>query len=425
MSTSGSYFVAKSSQHRRRFFSRRVLGTSFIYALAGAVLAIGAVTNFAFAQVSIAPLGPTQQDEWVGYTSVPATAPQPVPLTALNDPIYLSVPTYQPSYAGVTEAERSIGLMPAAQFFGAPSPVTLASVPSPAVPAEVALQPAQGVQVGNEILTPPVVTRTETFTIEQPQTPLQQFGSSVGGAITRSREVVGRTANGRVAGFVGAGLKMGPDYLGADELAFSPVALGYVEVFDLISISHYEGVEIYVAPLENLEVALGLNWREGRDKPFDPNPLKQIDGGLTGGAEIAYSLAEVEIYTDVEKGLTGGNLGWEFDLGVRTKNIDLDNNVSIGGWAELGLADQAFMDAAFGVSKSESNATGLSTYDPTGGVSDITIGVDTFFYFTDHVGIYAGVQAGLLLEQAAASPIVRVEGSELQLESHLGLIFRF
>ena len=362
----------------------------------------------------------------------------------------------------LSAAETAIGLMPASQFLmpaqtegtrsgaeQAPEAMAyaptqfLSSVPTARVGApEAAGWSNETIPPASEFLDPPGVTSpfaTQNSNVDDTTglraqvnaalEPLEGFASDVAGTVKqsadRSRRAFGEQAQKGVKGQIGVGISMNPVFAGSNVYEFAPAAIGDLTFAELLRWRHDEGVEFIPFAQLPFDFAIGLDWRPGRQGRHVPNGINDFDGGIELGFELAIPIADTEIFADAERGLMGGNLGWSLETGVRTAGIKVNRRGEVNASISTTWLDASAMSTEFAVSSAESASSGLDAYSVDSGLRDVSADLELMFFLNERLGVYAGVQGQVLIEQAAKSPIVGEEGSPLQLSSHLGMMYRF
>ena len=79
----------------------------------------------------------------------------------------------------------------------------------------------------------------------------------------------------------------------------------------------------------------------------------------------------------------------------------------------------------YGVTGMIAARSGLSTYDPDGGIKDVGVSVNAIYQWNEHWGVTGMVGLTQLVGDAADSPIVDDEGSATQGLFAAGLLYRF
>lgn len=104
---------------------------------------------------------------------------------------------------------------------------------------------------------------------------------------------------------------------------------------------------------------------------------------------------------------------------------DVTDRVRVSGGPRLSFANAAYMDAYYGVSAAEAAASGLSAYDPGGGIKSAGVGGAIDWRVTDHVTTSVFGEYSRLMGPAADSSIVRERGSRDQFMLGLSATYRF
>ena len=324
-------------------------------------------------------------------------------------------------------SEQSIGLMPAHQFISTTSTERNPPQSGGDVPPDAIYDFQDPVDL--EFPYPPagegVLERRVGGGLAPLETITDEVALGVQHSASRSRRVLTQQGAESLAGYLGLSVQMQPYYAGSNVYQFAPRPVGHVELLKTLRWSDEDGLEFI--PFADLPAgfAFGLNWRQGRQGSHVPSGIDEKSGGFELGVEFALPLSELEIFLDAEKGLFGGNLGWEIETGIRTASIDIRDSVEANASFAATWVDATAMRSGFSVSASEALASGLTAYQTDAGLRDISARFDAMYFVTDNFGFYGSATGKVLVEQAAKSPIVQDEGSPLQLSSNLGLIYRF
>jgi outer membrane protein len=225
---------------------------------------------------------------------------------------------------------------------------------------------------------------------------------------------------------IGLGVQAVPSYPGSDGHSFRP----------LLDFSRARGEEVFEfeAPDESFGFAVlkggGFEFGpafslQGSRKPSEVGaPVEKVDFTIEAGAFVQAWLGDsFRIRAEGRRGL-GGHDGWVGTIGADYVARDKDRYVfSIG--PRLGLADGAYQRAYYGVSPTDSAATGLPVYRPGGGIQSIGITSSLHVALSPRWGIYGFAQAERLVSDAGDSPLVRAFGSRTQLSGGVALTYTF
>jgi len=88
-------------------------------------------------------------------------------------------------------------------------------------------------------------------------------------------------------------------------------------------------------------------------------------------------------------------------------------------------ASEDYMEAYFGINQSNSNKSGLKTFDADSGIKDVGIALPVTYSPWEHWSIMGAVAYKRLLGDAADSPVVDDEGNANQFIGGMLLIYRF
>jgi outer membrane protein len=145
--------------------------------------------------------------------------------------------------------------------------------------------------------------------------------------------------------------------------------------------------------------------RFGRDQ--DDSPALAGMGDIDPGVEAsAYWTQRLAPGWTVGLNLRGGNLGAEFDAGVR-RDFQLGPATRMSATAFLTAADGRSQRSAFGVDAGQSVASGYPVYSPSSGLRNAQFALTFNHFFARRWVAVGGVGVGRILGDAADSPIVR------------------
>lgn len=117
-------------------------------------------------------------------------------------------------------------------------------------------------------------------------------------------------------------------------------------------------------------------------------------------------------------GRQGGALA-SFDIGYRRPwSASTQWSISAG----VSAADRRYMRTSFGISEQSAAATGMSAYDPDGGLRDVHAGAGVITALTPQWIAFVNIGASSLLGEAAKSPLTRDRSS---VSLSVGLAYRW
>lgn len=231
------------------------------------------------------------------------------------------------------------------------------------------------------------------------------------------------------AGYVGLGVTNGPVFPGSDDSEVSAaldVNLTWRERFFLRSDI---GAGAYLLNSERTGGPVSLGFAIGYD---DDERLSEDDPRLAGlddveaGAaarflfEYEVGLADLEVVASRGLGSSGhegttveASLGFDLPVGER---------IVISAAPFLIWADSTYMDAFYGISSSESAASGYAPFSAGGGLQQAGLEFSAAYFLTERVGLFGQIEYGSLLGDAKDSPITF---EDTALEVSLGVVLRF
>jgi MipA family protein len=233
--------------------------------------------------------------------------------------------------------------------------------------------------------------------------------------------------------YVGFGLGVTPDYIGADDYFFGGLPLARYQFENSFRYASLVGTFVDLNVINHPIIRFGPTGqlRFGRSNVSNravrqlPSISKTIEAGAFGGLElVAPSDPRKRLKFDlrIQQDLAGEHDGW---LG----------SGSVQGWypierlAEVGLAlgttygSGDYMSTYFGVRSRDSGQSGLSAYDADAGFRDVRLTLGALVPVTEHWLVGAGVMFMRLVSNAADSPIVDDAGSPNQISGGLGVAY--
>ncbi|MEQ1944139.1 MipA/OmpV family protein [Mesorhizobium sp. VNQ89] len=227
---------------------------------------------------------------------------------------------------------------------------------------------------------------------------------------------------------VGATGMVAPDFEGAKDLIFSVspiISLGkagpearFTSRNDGISISLYD----------NGSVRAGLNGQFIRER--DSNDYWQLQGldpvrwgGEIGGFAEVYPTDWLRLRGEVRHGVRS-HTGVVADITVDAFN-DITDSVRISGGPRMSWASADYFESYYGVDAAESAASGLSEYDPGGGLKSIGFGGAYDWKATEKLTTSVFAEYSRLMGPAADSSLVEQRGSPNQFTFGLSAAYRF
>jgi outer membrane protein len=227
---------------------------------------------------------------------------------------------------------------------------------------------------------------------------------------------------------VGATGMVAPDFEGGKDYLFSAspiISLGkigpearYTSRNDAISFSLYDTGAVRAGVAGKL-----IFGRDGNDA----DELKGLDpvrfGGELGAFAELYPTDWLRVRGEVRHGIRSHN-GIVADVSADAF-YDVTDTVRISAGPRVSFASSDYFDAYYGVNADEAAASGLSEYDPSGGIKSAGIGGAIDWKVTDRMTANVFGEYVRLLGSAEDSSLVRERGSKDQFMVGVSATYRF
>ena len=150
--------------------------------------------------------------------------------------------------------------------------------------------------------------------------------------------------------------------------------------------------------------------------------LNDVDAAFELGGRFAYTFGMFRAHASLRRGL-GGHEGLVGEAGLDvTLNPTSVTELSFG--PRVSYADGEYMRTYLGVTLPESIASGLTAFDPGGGIKGAGAELNARYAFTPQWSLLGTLGYERLVGDAAESPIAQA-GSVDQFTARLGLSYRF
>jgi outer membrane protein len=191
----------------------------------------------------------------------------------------------------------------------------------------------------------------------------------------------------------------------------------------IVQIKGADDVRFRLLQIDGLEVGPLAGYRLGRDED-DASHLRgldDVDGGVVIGGFAAYWSGPFAVSASYHHQATGDDTGALVRFGAEfvsrpTAGLKLTTDVGTN------YASDDYMTSFFGVSTTQSLASGLPVYRPSAGFKDVFAGIAAVIDLDDRWSLLLTGRYAHLIGDAADSPIVE---SESQLFGGLGVSYKF
>lgn len=219
---------------------------------------------------------------------------------------------------------------------------------------------------------------------------------------------------------IGTGGRVVSEYEGADTFRVQPFPLLSAHFGDRVAVDP-RGLTFKLFDTQGLSVAARAGYDFGRkeDASDSLKGLGDIGVGATVGTTIAYQFGPLRVYTSADK-IIGGSDGLQMTIGG-SATATYDKFVYEAG-TSVTWADDKYMNAYFGVSQSQALLSGLPTYAAGAGLKRVDVSAAVTYNMTEHWLIRSEAGTGLLLGDAAHSPVTQ---DKVQLFGTFALGYKF
>jgi outer membrane protein len=184
---------------------------------------------------------------------------------------------------------------------------------------------------------------------------------------------------------------------------------------------------ISMSLLDDGPVRAGLTGKFLFARDNDIDDLKGLDpvrwGGEVGGFFEIYPTDWMRMRGEVRHGIRAHN-GIVADISADAF-YDVTPTIRVSGGPRASFATAKYFDAYYGVSASESAASGLSRYDPGSGLKSVGVGGAVNWKATDKITATLFSEYSRLKGPAADSSLVKERGSRDQLMFGVSATYRF
>ncbi|WP_424933555.1 MipA/OmpV family protein [Amaricoccus macauensis] len=218
------------------------------------------------------------------------------------------------------------------------------------------------------------------------------------------------------------GVQVSPAYFGSDDLETGPN--GSLR-FDYVKFPG--GFEFGSGQTVGFRRGLGLQGSVRSISKRDSSEYSEIDGlddvdwSFEAGLGLGYEQRTYRLFANARYGFIGHN-SWAGELGADGIAYPVEGLTLTFG-PRVSLGDDRFTDTYFGVSESESAASGLEAYDPDGGVVGVGVVFGARYLWNERWGIEGAARYDRLTNDAADSPITET-GSPDQYTFTIGITRR-
>ncbi|WP_319518617.1 MipA/OmpV family protein [uncultured Martelella sp.] len=220
---------------------------------------------------------------------------------------------------------------------------------------------------------------------------------------------------------VGGGASFRPAYEGGDEMEISPIPIVSIGYADWLQLDP-GGLDATLYKDGGFNVDARFGYESGRSED-DGDLLKglgDVDFGVTAGVKVGYQWDAFEFYGVIDKTI-GGSEGLKGKIGANY-GWHMGEKLVVATSLEATIADENYMDSYFSINAAQSAASGLPQYKAEAGLQRVDFDISATYAFNEHWLMQAGAGVGVLVGDAADSPVVE---NEWQPQVTLSLGYRF
>lgn len=206
---------------------------------------------------------------------------------------------------------------------------------------------------------------------------------------------------------IGAGVLVGPEYVGSDETEVTPVPFIDYRYQDWFFASTSEGIGVQYPATPNLKLGARLSPDFGREEDDGEilEGMGDIDPTVLGGVFADFGAG----YWNVRASIDGDIIGEGHDGVTGTLDLSWGTRFDNGGTFKvttgITMMDEDYAQAFFGVTPEQSAASGNEVADPGAGMRDVHFGISGTYPLLDRVTAIASLTFTNLNGDAQEGPI--------------------
>jgi sterol desaturase/sphingolipid hydroxylase (fatty acid hydroxylase superfamily)/outer membrane scaffolding protein for murein synthesis (MipA/OmpV family) len=222
---------------------------------------------------------------------------------------------------------------------------------------------------------------------------------------------------------LGAGIAAAPNYPGADSGRTRLVPMAEIVYRHCIFIGS-SGLRVNLIDTGHFRAGPVLGYLGGRDEDRDArlNGLGDIHASLTAGVFASYHIGPLELATTVRQAVTQTDNGLLGLVQLDYRLVLMERRLLLLFGPDMEFANARYNQTWFGVSESQSFASGLPEYTPAGGVRDVGVHASLIYRYSEHFMLRAFASVKDLEGDDANSPIVENRTQSL---FGVGLVYHF
>lgn len=226
---------------------------------------------------------------------------------------------------------------------------------------------------------------------------------------------------------IGAGMQRMPSWIGARTHRSDPLPFVDIELPRYgLSLSTEDGLQYDLIRGAHLHGGLYGDFQWGRDHDdlgMLAGKIPTLTARATGGGYLEWDAnRQLDAGMRLSHDINGAGAYLEFYAEWDPPNLGLLEHSLELRWQSM---NGAAMRRFFGIAPASAQALGVPAWQPGAGGEFAALEYDLFLPTGKHTGLAASLEYGLLLNQAAASPLVSRYGSRNQLTESLAYVYHF
>jgi outer membrane protein len=232
---------------------------------------------------------------------------------------------------------------------------------------------------------------------------------------------------------IGGGAILKPSYEGGKDHIVDPLPYFDASWYDTsgherMFISVEDGAGIDILSTGKWSAGPLLFWRPGRgvSDSGDLRGLDYVESSFQGGAFLEYDPHECcDVFLRVRHDMLSDSNGTFVDIGGEVNAPIAEKHWYAGLKVVSTWANNPGLQPMFGITPSQSSASGLAGYTPKSGVKDVEFQPSLTYQFNESWATQVFMNYERLLGPASDSPLIRDRGTPDQLSGGLLLLFHF
>lgn len=214
---------------------------------------------------------------------------------------------------------------------------------------------------------------------------------------------------------IGSGISYGPDYIGSDDFSVQPKVVLYIKFKDFFILEN-EGIAINILGMKNFQFGPIIHFTGPRRESSNTilQGLGDIKGSLDLGVYAKVTVADrfvgrVRLFNDMLQGKNGSFI--EFSVSTL---LFKEDRISTALSVDINWVDTKRARRFYGISPTQSKASGLAEYAIRSSFQDTNITLATSWKFSQNWSLNGYGKYTRMLGQVADSPLVKTYGSANQ-----------